>query len=95
MESATGQPVDTAQREAFARGLSFGSYLELFEASKPLSTDDDKHWLATNIGGNQWIVWNEQNLEVACRVESLDEAQELLAAGSAAAQQSEEVPPTG
>jgi hypothetical protein len=86
--------MDTTQRDSFARRLDFGSYLELFEASKPLTTIQDKHWLATKLAGDQWIVWNERDLEIAYRVGSLDEAQRTLRASSAA-HQGERAPPTG
>jgi hypothetical protein len=94
VESAVGQEADTPKREAFARRWNFGSYLDLFEASKPLTTTEGKHWLATNLAGDQWIVWNEQELEVAYRVGSMDEAQQVLV-DSSAARQSDRAPPTG
>jgi hypothetical protein len=92
VESAVGQEL-APKRDAFARDLSFRSYLELFEASKPLTTNDEKHWLATNLGGDQWIVWNEQELAIVYRVESLDEAQRV--AQGAMARERGESPPTG
>lgn len=95
VDSATGPPAPSSPRgDAFARQLNFGSYLEMFEASKPLRSDDGKHWLVTHIGGKQWIVWNDEELTAAYTAASAQEAQELLGAAPAAGGR-KEPPPTG
>jgi hypothetical protein len=91
VESAVGQAAQPpSQKDSFARRWNFGSYLEMFEASKPLSTVDGKHWLATNTGDDHWIVWNDEDLTAAYTVGSVEEAQELLGAPAKPA-----APPTG
>jgi hypothetical protein len=93
IESAVGQSSAASQGDKFARRWKFGSYLEMFEASKPLATIESKHWLATSTGDKKWIVWNEQDLAAAYTVASLEEAKQLLAAAGQADAQN--VPPTG
>jgi len=94
VQSAVGQSTRGASEgDGFARQWKFGSYLEMFEASKPLATIESKHWLATSIGDQQWIVWNEQDLIAAYTVASLEEAKQLLA--SAGQGDAESAPPTG
>ena len=96
VESAVGpSQASSTQSDAFARQWKFGSYLEMFEASKPLATIEGKHWLASNIGGDQWIVWNEQDLVAAYKVHSIDEAQELVGTPDFESKKTESAPPTG
>jgi hypothetical protein len=96
VESAVGPSTSGAPKEdAFARQWKFGSYLEMFEASKPLATIDGGHWLATNVGGDEWIVWKEQDLNAAYRVRSVDEAKELIGRLDFGGEKSETAPPTG
>jgi hypothetical protein len=94
VESAVG-PQNNSQQDAFARQWKFGSYLEMFEASKPLATLDGKPWLVTNIGNNQWIVWNEQDLTAAYTVASVEEAKELLNTPTPGGDKPDKAPPTG
>jgi hypothetical protein len=96
VDSAAGRPrQSTAQSDAFARKWNFGSYLEMFEASKPLSTIDGKHWLVTNTGGQQWIVWNDEDLSAAYTVGSVREAEELVGKTNPTRATKEATPPTG
>lgn len=95
VESATGQRTEPKDKDPFARQWKFSSYLEMFEASKPLSTSDGKHWFATNVGPDQWIVWNEEELSLATTVRSVDEAQAFVGAKSAPKQADDRAPPTG
>lgn len=76
VDSATGHPATTKpQNDAFAKRWGFASYLEMFEASKPLRLLAGKNWLVTHIGGDQWIIWNDQDLEVVQTVKSFQVAQ--------------------
>jgi hypothetical protein len=96
VDSAVGQSMSRSPKgDAFARQWKFGSYLEMFEASKPLATLDGKHWLATNVGADEWIVWNEQDLNAAYRVRSLDEAKDLVGQPNPNGDKSKLAPPTG
>lgn len=95
VESATGQRTEPKDKDPFARQWNFGSYLEMFEASKPLATSDGQHWFATNVGPDQWIVWNEEELSVASTVRSVDEAQASVGAKSTAQQADDRAPPSG
>jgi len=96
VESAVGPSLSSvAKGDDFARQWTFGSYLEMFEASKPLGTIDGKHWLVTNVGADEWIVWNEHDLIAAYRVRSVDEAKELVGQPDFGGHKSETAPPTG
>lgn len=67
-------PAATPQNEAFARGWGFASYLEMFEASKPVSTVGTRHWLVTNTGPDQWITWDDVDLRVLGTFKTQEEA---------------------
>jgi len=96
VDSAAGRDAQsTSQADAFARKWNFGSYLEMFEASKPLSSVDGKHWLVTHTGGQRWIVWNDHDLTAAYTVGSFLEAQELLGRPAPGQTDKDEAPPTG
>jgi len=95
VESATGQAAQTtAQKDAFAHRWNFGSYLEMFEASKPLMSAGT-NWLVTHAGADRWIVWNEKDLTVHYTVRSMQEAQELMSAATDQGGQGTKAPPTG
>lgn len=92
----SNSPPPTQSNDAFARQWGFASYLSLFEASKPVSTDDAKNWLVTNVGTNRWIVWNEQDLRADATFPSFDDA--ARQAGQAVPTESKppaNAPPTG
>jgi hypothetical protein len=78
VDSATGHPAKpTTSNDAFATRYGFASYLEIFEASKPLALVDGKNWFATH-AGEQWIVWNDEDLEIVQTVKTLDEAHQYI-----------------
>jgi hypothetical protein len=60
--------------DAFALQLGFASYLDLFEASTPISSADGKAWCLTRLAGDEWIVWNDRELAIAGRYATQDEA---------------------
>jgi len=96
VDSAAGRPAQsTSQSDAFARRWNFDSYLEMFEASKPLSSTDGKHWLVTNTGGDRWIVWNDEDLTAAYTVGSVQEAEELIGTTNSGQPGKGANPPTG
>jgi hypothetical protein len=75
VDSATGHPAaPSPENDKFARQWGFGSYLEMFEASKPLTQPDGGHCLVTHTSGGPWIVWDEATLSVLRTVGSLEEA---------------------
>jgi len=97
VESAVGPSVSEGigRGDEFARQWMFGSYLEMFEASKPLATIDGKHWLVTNVGADDWIVWSEHDLIAGFRVRSVDEAKKLVGQSDFGHDKSDTAPPTG
>jgi hypothetical protein len=60
--------------DTFAKQLGFASYLDLFEASTPISSADGKAWCLTRLAGDEWIVWNDRDLAIAGRFATQDEA---------------------
>lgn len=73
-ESRQPQPETTQRREDFARSWGFTSYLEMFEASKPVSTEGERDWLVTNAGPEKWILWNDEDLQADATYTTLEEA---------------------
>jgi hypothetical protein len=93
--SSAGHPAKPApDNDAFGKRFGFGSYLEMFEASKPLGISGDKHWLVTNVGPEQWIVWNEEDLQLVHTFKSFEEAKAQMKAKTSKADQAD-VPPAG
>ena len=94
--SATGhRAAPGPQNDDFGKRWGFASYLEIFEASKPLGESDDKHWLVTNVGPDQWIVWNDEDLEVVRTHKSLEEAKQQTRAATAKPRKQADAPPVG
>jgi hypothetical protein len=62
---ATAQSLATSAHDQFARELGFASYLSLFEASTPIKSAAGRQWFTTALRNDQWIVWNDADLEVA------------------------------
>jgi hypothetical protein len=60
--------------DTFAKRLGFASYLDLFEASTPVSSADGKAWCLTRLAGDEWIVWNDRDLAIAGRHATQDDA---------------------
>jgi hypothetical protein len=58
----------------FAHSWGFASYLEMFEASKPIMTDGDRHWLVSNVGPDRWIAWNDLELSAVGPYAAADQA---------------------
>jgi hypothetical protein len=93
--SARQSDAVTARQDAFGKRNGFASYLEMFEASKPLGESDDKDFLITNVGPEQWIVWNDENLEVVRTFKSLEEAKQQMRATVHMTQGDDDAPPVG
>jgi hypothetical protein len=71
------EPAEAAEQispDAFAKQLGFASYLDLFEASTPISSADGKAWCLTRLAGDEWIVWNDRDLAIAGRFATQDDA---------------------
>lgn len=62
-------------QEDFARHWGFASFLEMFEASKPVgAADGKKKWLLTALRGGKWLLWNDGELHAARVFDSREEA---------------------
>lgn len=61
--AAQAQPHGSPQDE-FARRLGFASYLSLFEDSALLTAEAGKRWFATALRKDEWVLWNDVDLEV-------------------------------
>ena len=78
------QAVDAAAREQasppitkedFARRWGFASFLEMFEASKPLGpAEENEKWCVTALRGGKWLLWNDADMNSAREYDSLEEA---------------------
>ncbi len=63
-------------KDDFARRWGFATFLEMFEASKPLGiAGGKKKWLATSLRGGKWLLWNDADMSSAREFDSLEEAQ--------------------
>jgi hypothetical protein len=68
-------PQAPLNKEDFARHWGFASFLELFEASKPVGDAGGKQrWLLTALRGGKWLLWNEAEMASARLFESREEA---------------------
>jgi len=80
--ATTGHPAQPSrQNDAFADQWGFASYLDMFEASKSIGETAEGNWLVTNVGHDQWILWNELTLYVAHTAKSLEEAKRMMETG--------------
>ena len=75
-EAARNRASPPTTQEDFARRWGFASFLEMFEASKPVdSADQERKWLLTALRGGKWLLWNEGDLpgerEFASREDAL------------------------
>jgi len=61
-------------KDRFAERLGYQSYLELFEGSTPVPTQDGKAWCVSQDKRGNWAVWNDENLSVYKSSTSKDEA---------------------
>ena len=52
------------QKSRLAEELGYASYLEMFEASTPVPTQDGKAWCVTSDQQGSWVAWNDQELNV-------------------------------
>jgi hypothetical protein len=57
----------TASREQLARQLGFASFLEMFEASTPVTDDNGLPWCVTPDRSGMWIAWNERERTLSPR----------------------------
>ena len=80
--------------DQFAQRCGFASYLSMFEASKPIAELQGRNWLVTNVGPEQWIVWNEQDLTALRYFKTPDEAKQFIRQ-LADATLPQDPPPTG
>jgi hypothetical protein len=51
------------RKTQLAEQLGYASYLELFEASTPVPTQDGKAWCVTSDHRGSWVIWNDEELE--------------------------------
>jgi hypothetical protein len=64
--------------EELAELLGFASYRSLVEASTMDTKVADRQWFVISIRPDQWILWNDRDLEVAGVFESLQDAQQAI-----------------
>jgi hypothetical protein len=57
-----------------AASLGYSSYLDLFEASKPVGGDQALHWLITADSSGKWTLWNDSDFEIVERFDTRDAA---------------------
>ena len=73
--------LELSPKEAFARRWKFGSYLEMFEASKPEgNAGGKKKWLLTALLGGKWLLWNDAETDAAQVFNSREDALQNLKA---------------
>jgi hypothetical protein len=74
----TGSPKSPAPpltKQNFARRWGFASFLEMFEASRPVgNAGGKKKWLLTALRGGKLLCWNDGEIGSAQEVESREEA---------------------
>jgi hypothetical protein len=62
------------RKSRLAEQLGYASYLELFEASTPVPTQDGKAWCVTSDHHGSWATWNDEELEARGRAATKQEA---------------------
>ena len=94
VDSAVGSLAEpTSNNDAFALQCGFGSYLEMFEASKLIGERDGKHWFITNAGTAQFVFWNDHDLVISNKAESFEAALRLWKGVAPQRSDSTESPP--
>lgn len=63
-------------KEDLAQQLGFASFLEFFEGSQPLSSQQSNVWYTSALPKNQWVLWNSQTLEYSRPLSSLEQARQ-------------------
>jgi len=95
-DSSSSQPAKpTPQNDVFAKRWGFASYLSMFETSKPVAEIEGKDWLVTNVGPEQWIVWNDEDLHASQTYRSFDEAAQHAGEAAGPAETPSAPSPTG
>jgi hypothetical protein len=72
----------TDAKERLARELGFVSYLDLFEASTPVRSSDERNWFVTSKPGGTWVAWNEQELAPGEEYDSMEGAMTSVNGGT-------------
>jgi len=67
--------------DRFAHELGFASYLDLFEASTPVASSDEKAWCITHLRNGEWVVWNDRELTIEGRYKTQEEAASHVSGG--------------
>jgi hypothetical protein len=68
------EATDVNKANSLAEAMGFHSYRSLLESSTPGRKRNDRHWFLTSLRPNEWILWNDRDLEVAGVFESSREA---------------------
>ena len=63
-------------KDDLAQKLGFASFLEFFEGSQPLSSEQNNVWYTSALPGNQWVLWNSQTLEYSRPLPTLEQAKQ-------------------
>ncbi|HUE70912.1 MAG TPA: hypothetical protein VMP01_08480 [Pirellulaceae bacterium] len=82
VDSAAPRPAQGSPQDEFARRLGFGSYLSLFEDSALLVSESHKQWFATAVARDEWILWNDADLQVVGRFPAREAAERAIPSSS-------------
>lgn len=63
-------------KDDLAQKLGFPSFLEFFEGSQPLSSEQNNVWYTSAVLKNQWVLWNSQTLEYSRPLPTLEQAKQ-------------------
>ena len=72
--AASRRPVTSSHQDQFARQWGFVSYLDMFESSSPVPSNDRRHWCVTAVSGGDWILWNDDEFVTTRTFRTIDEA---------------------
>jgi hypothetical protein len=78
VDAATQKPAQGSPQDEFARRLGFASYLLLFEDSALLAAEPGKQWFTTALARDEWILWNDVDLQVAGTFPAREAAEQAI-----------------
>jgi len=75
IEAAANERAAPLTKDDFARRWGFASFLEIFEASRPVgNAGGKKKWLLTALREGKFLLWNDAEIGGAQEFDSRDEA---------------------
>jgi|GEM_PF-5876755 len=63
-------------KDDLAQKLGFPSFLEFFEGSQPLSSEQSNVWYTSALPQSKWVLWNSQTLEYSRPLPTLEQAKQ-------------------